>query len=157
MADDGRPAGARGRALPRAAARLFRFTFPGSVDLPLPGLTSRPGRAPPARRLRHDAEGPGAAVRGARVAAAGSALLRTGSAFTLSLCGPSEIALVFWELPPLLERTCGDSSAQAAVVIVFAVFVLPACLAATLVSRLLTVMAVLRIPSVGGCAKTFSS
>ncbi|TKC46140.1 hypothetical protein EI555_005463 [Monodon monoceros] len=77
------------------------------------------------------------------------------SAFTLSFCGTNEIDFILCDLPPLLKITCGDSYTQEVVIIVFAIFVIPACMVVILVSYLLITLAVMRIPSAGGRAKTF--
>uniref|UniRef100_A0A8D2D3V4 Olfactory receptor family 9 subfamily Q member 2 n=1 Tax=Sciurus vulgaris TaxID=55149 RepID=A0A8D2D3V4_SCIVU len=96
-------------------------------------------------------------VAGAYVAGFSSAFIRTVSAFTLSFCGDGEIDFIFCDLPPLLKLTCGDSHTQEVVIIVFAIFVMPACTVVILVSYLLIIMAIMKIPSAGGRAKTFST
>ncbi|XP_035932500.2 olfactory receptor 9Q2-like [Halichoerus grypus] len=78
-------------------------------------------------------------------------------AFTLSFCGDNEINFIFCDLPPLLKLTCGDSYTQEVVIIVFAIFVMPTCMVAILVSYLFIVVAIVRIPSAGGRAKNFST
>ncbi|KAJ8795833.1 hypothetical protein J1605_002595 [Eschrichtius robustus] len=51
--------------------------------------------------------------------------------------------------------TCGDIYTQEVVLIVFAIFVIPACIVVISVSYLIIVLAIMRIPSAGGRAKTF--
>lgn len=92
---------------------------------------------------------------GAYVAGVFRALVWKVSAFTLSFCGTNEIDFILCDLPPLLKITCGDSYPQEVVIIVFAIFVIPACMVVILVSYLLIILAVMRIPSAGGRAKTF--
>lgn len=96
-------------------------------------------------------------VAGAYIAGLLSALVRTISAFTLSFCGNNEIDFIFCDLPPLLKLTCGESYIQELVIIVFAIFVIPACMVVIVVSYLFIIVAILRIPSAGGRAKTFST
>ncbi|XP_051822786.1 olfactory receptor 9Q2-like [Antechinus flavipes] len=86
-----------------------------------------------------------------------AATVRTAAAFTLSFCGDNQIDFVFCDLPPLLKLTCGDSSTQELVIVVFAIFVIPACMVVILVSYLFIFRAILLIPSAGGRAKTFST
>uniref|UniRef100_A0A4X1VQU9 G-protein coupled receptors family 1 profile domain-containing protein n=1 Tax=Sus scrofa TaxID=9823 RepID=A0A4X1VQU9_PIG len=126
---------------------FFLFTFFGSIDCYLLALMAYDRYL--AARLGF--------VGGAYVAGVFSALVRTVSAFTLSFCGTNEIDFIFCDLPPLLKLTCGDSYTQEVVIIVFAIFVIPACMVVILVSYLLIILAILRIPSVGGRAKTFST
>uniref|UniRef100_A0A8C6CDJ9 Olfactory receptor n=1 Tax=Monodon monoceros TaxID=40151 RepID=A0A8C6CDJ9_MONMO len=95
------------------------------------------------------------AVWGGYVAGVFSAFVWKVSAFTLSFCGTNEIDFILCDLPPLLKITCGDSYTQEVVIIVFAIFVIPACMVVILVSYLLITLAVMRIPSAGGRAKTF--
>ena len=96
-------------------------------------------------------------VAGAYGAGFSSAFVRTITAFSLSFCGDNEIDFIFCDLPPLLKLTCGDSYTQEVVIVVFAIFVIPACMVAILVSYLFIVVAIMRIPSAGGRAKTFST
>ena len=91
---------------------------------------------------------------GAYVAGVFSALVWKVSAFTLSFCGTNEIDFILCDLPPLLKITCGDSYTQEVVIIVFAIFVIPTCMVVISVSYLI-ILAVMRIPSAGGRAKTF--
>ncbi|XP_008561735.1 PREDICTED: olfactory receptor 9Q1-like, partial [Galeopterus variegatus] len=144
----------------RCAAQFFLFTFFGAIYCYLlalmaydhieqrlagvlwPGLTTEAGWG---------------FVAGAYVAGLFSALVRTVSTFTLSFCGNNEIDFIFCDLSPLLKLTCGDSYTQEVVIIVFAIFVLPACIVVILVSYLLIIVTIMRISSAGGRAKTFST
>ncbi|KAM9221855.1 LOW QUALITY PROTEIN: olfactory receptor 9Q2-like [Dugong dugon] len=95
-------------------------------------------------------------VTGAYVAGFSSAFVRTVTAFTLSFCGNNEINFIFCDLPPLLKLTCGESYTQEVVIIVFAIFVMPACILVILVSYLFIIMAIMQISSAGVQAKNFS-
>ncbi|XP_045413007.1 olfactory receptor 9Q1-like [Lemur catta] len=153
----------RGAALSysRCAAQFFLFTFFGSVDCYVLALMACDRHVAVCQPLLYASivtrEACLRSVAGAYVAGLLSALVRTVSAFTLPFCGSSELDFTFCDLPPLLKVTCGESYTQEVVIIVFAVFVIPACMAVILVSYLFTVVAILRIPSAGGRAKTFST
>ncbi|XP_012605416.1 olfactory receptor 9Q1 [Microcebus murinus] len=153
----------RGAALSysRCAAQFFLFTFFGSIDCYVLALMAYDRYVAVCRPLLYASiVTQGACLRfvaGAYLAGLFSALVRTVSAFTLSFCGNNELDFVFCDLPPLLKAACGESYTQEVVIIVFAVFVIPACMAVILVSYLFIVVAILRIPSAGGRAKTFST
>ncbi|XP_076971146.1 olfactory receptor 9Q1-like [Tamandua tetradactyla] len=145
----------------RCSAQFFLFTFFGSIDCYLLALMAYDRYVAVCQPLlyvtimaRKTLLG---FVTGAYVAGLFSALVRTVSAFTLSFCGTNEINFIFCDLPPLLRLTCGDSYVQELVIIVFAIFVIPACMVVILMSYLFIIMAIMRIPSVGGRAKTFST
>ncbi|XP_005408079.1 PREDICTED: olfactory receptor 9Q1-like [Chinchilla lanigera] len=153
----------RGAALSytRCAAQFFLFTFFGSIDCYLLALMAYDRYVAVCRPLLYVTIMTQKArlgfVAGAYVAGLFSALVRTVSAFTLSFCGNNEIDFIFCDLPPLLKLTCGDSSTQEVVIIVFAIFVIPACMVVILASYLFIIMAIMRIRSAGGRAKTFST
>uniref|UniRef100_A0A8C5KJU5 Olfactory receptor n=1 Tax=Jaculus jaculus TaxID=51337 RepID=A0A8C5KJU5_JACJA len=145
----------------RCAAQFFLFTFFGSIDCYLLAFMAYDRYVAVCQpllyvtimtqKVRHSF------VTGAYIAGLFSALVRTISAFTLSFCGNNEIDFIFCDLPPLLKLTCGDSYTQEMVIIVFAIFVIPACMVMILVSYLFIIVAIMRIPSAGGRAKTFST
>ncbi|XP_047374769.1 olfactory receptor 9Q1-like [Sciurus carolinensis] len=145
----------------RCAAQFFLFTFFGSIDCYLLAIMAYDRYVAVCQPLLYvtimTQKAQLGFVSGAYVAGLFSALVRTVSAFTLSFCGDGEIDFIFCDLPPLLKLTCGDSYTQEVVIIVFAIFVLPACMVVILVSYLLIIMAIMRIPSAGGRAKTFST
>ncbi|XP_004869916.1 olfactory receptor 9Q2 [Heterocephalus glaber] len=153
----------RGAAISQArcAAQFFLFTFFGSVDCYLLALMAYDRYVAVCQPLLYvtimTRKARVGLVAGAYVAGFFSALVRTVSAFTLSFCGDNEIDFIFCDLPPLLKLTCGDSYTQEVVIIVFAIFVLPACMVVILVSYLLIIVTILRIRSAGGRAKTFST
>ncbi|KAM6158696.1 LOW QUALITY PROTEIN: olfactory receptor 9Q1-like [Rhynchocyon petersi] len=144
----------------RCAAQFFLFTFFGSIDCYLLALMADRYVAVCQPLLYVTIMTQRAClsfVAGAYIAGLFSALVRTVSAFTLSFCGTNEIDFIFCDLPPLLKLTCGDSYTQELVIIVFAIFVIPACMVMILVSYLFIIVAIMKIPSAGGRAKTFST
>ncbi|XP_069887935.1 olfactory receptor 9Q1-like [Dipodomys merriami] len=145
----------------RCAAQFFLFTFFGSIDCYLLALMAYDRYVAVCQPLLYVSimtQGTRLGfVAGAYLAGLSSASVRTISAFTLSFCGSNEIDFIFCDLPPLLKLTCGDSYTQEVVIIVFAIFVIPACMVVILVSYLFIVVAIMKIPSVGGRAKTFST
>ncbi|XP_066110079.1 olfactory receptor 9Q1 [Saccopteryx bilineata] len=145
----------------RCAAQFFLFTFFGSIDCYLLALMAYDRYVAVCQPLLYvtimTQKARLSFVAGAYAAGLVSALVRTASAFTLSFCGTNEIDFIFCDLPPLLKLTCGDSYTQEVVIVVFAIFVIPACMMAILVSYLFIIVAVMRIPSAGGRTKTFST
>ncbi|XP_062951600.1 olfactory receptor 9Q1-like [Cynocephalus volans] len=143
------------------AAQFFLFTFFGAIDCYLLALMAYDRYVAVCQPLFYvtimTQKALWGFVAGAYVAGLFSALVRTISTFTLSFCGNNEIDFIFCDLPPLLKLTCGDSYTQELVIIVFAIFVIPACMVVILVSYLLIIVAIMRIPSAGGRAKTFST
>ncbi|XP_007952042.2 olfactory receptor 9Q1-like, partial [Orycteropus afer afer] len=145
----------------RCAAQFFLFTFFGSIDCYLLAIMAYDRYVAVCQPLLYVTIMTHRAclgfVAGAYVAGLFSAVVRTVSAFTLSFCGDNEINFIFCDLPPLLKLTCGDSYTQEVVIIVFAIFVIPACMVVILVSYLFIIVAIMKIPSAGGRAKTFST
>uniref|UniRef100_A0A8C6W698 Olfactory receptor n=2 Tax=Nannospalax galili TaxID=1026970 RepID=A0A8C6W698_NANGA len=145
----------------RCVAQFFLFTFFGSIDCYLLALMAYDRYVAVCQPLLYVTIMTQRArlgfVTGAYIAGLLSALVRTVTAFTLTFCGNNEIDFIFCDLPPLLKLTCGDSYTQEMVIIVFAIFVLPASMVVTVVSYLFIIVAILRIPSAGGRAKTFST
>ncbi|XP_075404219.1 olfactory receptor 9Q1-like [Tenrec ecaudatus] len=145
----------------RCAAQFFLFTFFGSIDCYLLALMAYDRYVAVCQPLLYvtiiTKEACLCFVAGAFVAGLFCALVRTVSAFTLSFCGANEIDFVFCDLPPLLKLACGDTHTQEVVIIVFTIFVIPACMTVILVSYLFIIIAILKIPSAGGRAKTFST
>ncbi|CAD7687334.1 unnamed protein product [Nyctereutes procyonoides] len=142
------------------AAQFFLFTFFGSIDCYLLALMAYDRYVAVCRPLLYvtimTEKARWGFVAGAYGAGFFSAFVRTVTAFSLSFCG-NKIDFIFCDLPPLLKLTCGDSYTQEVVIVVFAIFVIPACMVAILVSYLFIVVAIMRIPSAGGRAKTFST
>ncbi|XP_063085149.1 olfactory receptor 9Q2-like [Cavia porcellus] len=153
----------RGSAISRArcAAQFFLFTFFASIDCYLLAIMAYDRYAAVCQPLLYvtimTEKTLWGLVTGAYAAGFSSAFVRTVTAFTLSFCGNNEIDFIFCDLPPLLKLSCGDSYTQEVVIVVFATFVMPACVVVILVSYLFIIVAIMRIPSAGGRAKTFST
>ncbi|XP_017354474.1 olfactory receptor 9Q1, partial [Cebus imitator] len=145
----------------RCAAQFFLFTFFGSIDCYLLALMAYDCYLAVCQPLLYvtimTQQARLSLVAGAYVAGLFSALVRTVSAFTLSFCGANEIDFIFCDLPPLLKLACGDSYTQEVVIVVFAIFVISASMVVILVSYLFIIVAIMRIPSAGSQAKTFST
>ncbi|XP_007952084.1 olfactory receptor 9Q2 [Orycteropus afer afer] len=145
----------------RCAAQFFLFTFFASIDCYLLALMAYDRYVAVCQPLLYvtimTEKDRLSLVAGAYVAGFSSAFVRTVTAFTLSFCGNNEINFIFCDLPPLLKLTCGESYTQEVVIIVFAIFVMPACILVILVSYLFIIMAIMQIRSAGGRAKTFST
>ncbi|XP_057585701.1 olfactory receptor 9Q2-like [Hippopotamus amphibius kiboko] len=145
----------------RCAAQFFLFTFFASMDCYLLAIMAYDRYVAVCRPLLYvtimTEKARLGLVAGAYVAGFSSAFVRTVTAFTLSFCGNNEINFIFCDLPPLLKLTCGERYTQEVVIIVFAVFVMPACIVVILVSYLFIIVAVMQIRSAGGRAKTFST
>nr|XP_004667772.2 olfactory receptor 9Q2 [Jaculus jaculus] len=145
----------------RCAAQFFLFTFFASIDCYLLAIMAYDRYVAVCQPLLYATIMTEKARSGLAAAAyaAGfsSASVRTVTAFTLSFCGSNEINFIFCDLPPLLKLTCGDSYTQEVVIIVFAIFVMPACILVISVSYLFIIAAIMRIRSAGGRAKTFST
>nr|XP_003920195.2 olfactory receptor 9Q1 [Saimiri boliviensis boliviensis] len=143
------------------AAQFFLFTFFGSIDCYLLALMAYDCYLAVCQPLLYvtimTQQARLSLVAGAYVAGLFSALVRTVSAFTLSFCGANEIDFIFCDLPPLLKLACGESYTQEVVIVVFTIFVIPASMVVILVSYLFIVVAIVRMPSAGSRAKTFST
>ncbi|XP_003920195.3 olfactory receptor 9Q1 [Saimiri boliviensis] len=143
------------------AAQFFLFTFFGSINCYLLALMAYDRYLAVCQPLLYvtimTQQARLSLVAGAYVAGLFSALVRTVSAFTLSFCGANEIDFIFCDLPPLLKLACGESYTQEVVIVVFAIFVIPASMVVILVSYLFIVVAIVRMPSAGSRAKTFST
>uniref|UniRef100_A0A8C4Y9D2 Olfactory receptor n=1 Tax=Gopherus evgoodei TaxID=1825980 RepID=A0A8C4Y9D2_9SAUR len=85
------------------------------------------------------------------------ALLNTVFTSKLRFCGPNEINHFSCELPPLLQRSCTDTLTNQTVLIAFGVCVALCCFAFITVSYIHIFSAVLKIPSVEGRHKAFST
>ncbi|KAM5317676.1 olfactory receptor 9Q2-like [Glossophaga mutica] len=145
----------------RCAAQFFLFTFFASIDCYLLAIMAYDRYVAVCQPLLYvtvmTQKARWGLVAGAYGAGFASAFVRTVTAFTLSFCGNNEIDFIFCDLPPLLKLTCGESFTQEVVIIVFAIFVMPACVLVISVSYLFIIVTVMRIPSAGGRAKTFST
>ncbi|XP_074131082.1 olfactory receptor 9I1-like [Sminthopsis crassicaudata] len=84
------------------------------------------------------------------------AIFRTACTFSLSFCGPNQIDFFFCDLPPLLNLSCSDTTGiQNLIFFVTLVFIANTLM--ILISYMLIIRAILRVKSVGGRVKTFST
>ncbi|XP_067326628.1 olfactory receptor 6F1-like [Anolis sagrei] len=75
----------------------------------------------------------------------------------LSFCGPKEIHHFFCDAGPLLRRSCGNSILSSTLVSVLASLVILSTCLLTMVSYTFIISTILRIPSVTGRQKAFST
>ncbi|KAM7150758.1 olfactory receptor 5V1-like [Macrochelys suwanniensis] len=85
------------------------------------------------------------------------ALLNTVFTFKLHFCGPNQIRHFSCELPPLLQLSCTDTFTNQVVLLTSAVILGPISFLLTLVSYIHIISTILRIPSVQGKRKAFST
>ncbi|ELW49752.1 Olfactory receptor 5V1 [Tupaia chinensis] len=86
-----------------------------------------------------------------------NSMTHTGLTATLSLCGPNQISHFLCEVPLLLKLSCSDTSVNESVLYVASATIgLSPCLI-TVVSYILIISAILRIPSAEGRSKAFST
>nr|XP_034957514.1 olfactory receptor 5V1-like [Zootoca vivipara] len=79
------------------------------------------------------------------------------SVLRLSFCGPSTINHFFCELPPLLQLSCTDTTFNQYLMLVTDLFLGFGCFLMTLVSYIYIVSSILKIQSVQGKKKAFST
>ncbi|XP_020830181.1 olfactory receptor 9I1-like [Phascolarctos cinereus] len=96
-------------------------------------------------------------VMGAYSGAMVNTMVRTGITFSLSFCKSNQVDFFFCDLPPLLKLSCTETGLQELVASLFAFVVIMTSISIILISYLFIIRAILRIPSVGGRAKTFST
>nr|XP_012639814.2 olfactory receptor 11L1 [Microcebus murinus] len=87
----------------------------------------------------------------------GTGLLPSLMISKLDFCGPNRINHFFCDLPPLMQLSCSDVYATEMSIFILSVAVLCICFFLTLVSYVLIVSSILRIPSASGRTKTFST
>uniref|UniRef100_A0A8C3SRF9 Olfactory receptor n=1 Tax=Chelydra serpentina TaxID=8475 RepID=A0A8C3SRF9_CHESE len=85
------------------------------------------------------------------------ALLNTVFTFKLHFCGPNQIRHFSCELPPLLQLSCTDTFTNQVVLLTSAVILGAISFLLTLVSYIHIISTILRIPSVQGKRKAFST
>ncbi|KFO21684.1 olfactory receptor 9I1 [Fukomys damarensis] len=96
-------------------------------------------------------------VMGAHVCGLSGSVLRTTCTFSLSFCEDNRINFFFCDLPPLLKLACSDTTNAEIVIVVFGNFVILANALVILISYLLIIKAILKVKSLGGRARTFST
>ncbi|XP_004471141.2 olfactory receptor 9I1-like [Dasypus novemcinctus] len=86
-----------------------------------------------------------------------NSVIRTGCTFSLPFCKSNHVDFFFCDLPPLLKLACRETRTQELVIYLLAFFVITTSISVILVSYLFIIRAILRIRTVGGKAKTFST
>lgn len=96
-------------------------------------------------------------VAGVYGGAAVNSVVRTGCAFSISFCKSNHVDFFFCDLPPLLKLACSETRPQEQVIYLLAFLVIATSVSVILKSYLFIIRAILKIPSAGGKAKTFST
>lgn len=84
-------------------------------------------------------------------------VIRTGCTFSISFCKSTHVDFFFCDLPPLLKLACSETRLQEQVIYIFAFLVITTSISVILISYLFIIWAILKIHTVGGKAKTFST
>ncbi|XP_055456744.1 olfactory receptor 1020 [Psammomys obesus] len=87
----------------------------------------------------------------------GNAAIHTGMTFRLSFCGSNKINHFYCDTPPLLKLSCADIHINGIVIMVFSSFIVLICVLIVLISYLCILIAILKMPSVDGRHKAFST
>ncbi|XP_048216406.1 olfactory receptor 5AP2 [Perognathus longimembris pacificus] len=87
----------------------------------------------------------------------GNAALHTGMTFRLSFCGSNMINHFYCDTPPLLKLSCSDTHINGIVIMVSSSFNVISCVMIVLISYLCILIAILKMPSVEGRHKAFST
>ncbi|XP_036620608.1 olfactory receptor 9I1-like [Trichosurus vulpecula] len=96
-------------------------------------------------------------VMGAYSGAMVNTVIRTGLTFSISFCKSNQVDFFFCDLPPLLKLSCMETGTREVVIFIFAFAVITTSISIIFISYLFIIRAILRIPSAGGRAKTFST
>lgn len=75
----------------------------------------------------------------------------------LRFCSDNLINHFFCDIPPLLKLSCSDTTVTEAVIFILSFLVLASCFLLTVVSYLLIILSILKIPSASGKRITFST
>uniref|UniRef100_A0A671E0R8 Olfactory receptor n=2 Tax=Rhinolophus ferrumequinum TaxID=59479 RepID=A0A671E0R8_RHIFE len=86
-----------------------------------------------------------------------NSVIRTGCTFSISFCKSKHVNFFFCDLPPLLKLACSDTRLQEQVIYLLAFLVITTSISVILISYLFIIWAILKIHTVGGKAKTFST
>ncbi|KAM4636980.1 olfactory receptor 5AP2-like [Discoglossus pictus] len=86
-----------------------------------------------------------------------TAIVHTGCAFRLHFCKSNIINHFFCDIPPIFKLSCSDISVNIAVIFILGGFVTMSCLIIILISYTYILIAILRIRSVEGRQKAFST
>ncbi|XP_065419109.1 olfactory receptor 14A16-like [Chrysemys picta bellii] len=84
-------------------------------------------------------------------------VLHTGNTFALTFCGGNMVDQFFCEIPQLLKLSCSDSYLSEVGILAFSVCLLLVCFVFIIVSYVQIFKSVLRIPSLQGRHKAFST
>ncbi|XP_004714954.1 olfactory receptor 1020 [Echinops telfairi] len=87
----------------------------------------------------------------------GNAAIHTGMTFRLSFCGSNRINHFYCDTPPLLKISCSDTHINGIVIMAFSSFNVISCVIIVLISYLCILIAILRMPSLDGRYKAFST
>jgi olfactory receptor len=87
----------------------------------------------------------------------GNAAIHTGMTFRLSFCGSNRINHFYCDTPPLLKLSCSDTQINGIVIMAFSSFNVISCVMIILISYLCILIAILKMPSVEGRHKAFST
>ncbi|XP_044537855.1 olfactory receptor 1052-like [Gracilinanus agilis] len=86
-----------------------------------------------------------------------NSLTHTIGLVRLTFCGPNVISHFFCDLPPLLKLSCSDTSLNELLVIIYSGIISVITLLTVIISYIFIVVAILRICSVAGIRKAFST
>nr|XP_005577937.1 PREDICTED: olfactory receptor 5AP2 [Macaca fascicularis] len=87
----------------------------------------------------------------------GNAAIHTGMTFRLSFCGSNRINHFYCDTPPLLKLSCSDTHVNGIVIMAFSSFNVICCVMIVLISYLCIFIAILKMPSLEGRHKAFST
>ncbi|XP_037670662.1 olfactory receptor 5AP2 [Choloepus didactylus] len=87
----------------------------------------------------------------------GNAAIHTGMTFRLSFCGSNKINHFYCDTPPLLKLSCSDTHINGIVIMAFSSFNVISCVMIVFVSYLCILITILRMPSLEGRQKAFST
>ncbi|KAM5223997.1 olfactory receptor 9I1-like [Hipposideros larvatus] len=86
-----------------------------------------------------------------------NSVIRTVCTFSISFCKSKHVDFFFCDLPPLLKLACSETRLREQVIYLLAFLVITASISVILISYLFIIWAILKIRTVGGKAKTFST
>lgn len=86
-----------------------------------------------------------------------NAAIHAGMTFRLSFCSSNKINHFYCDTPPLLKLSCSDTHINSIVIMAFSSFIVITCVMIVLISYLCILIAILRIPSLEGRHKAFST
>ncbi|XP_027436197.1 olfactory receptor 5AP2 [Zalophus californianus] len=87
----------------------------------------------------------------------GNAAIHTAMTFRLSFCGSNRINHFYCDTPPLLKLSCSDTLIGGIVIMAFSSFNVISCVMIVLIPYLCILIAILRMPSLEGSHKAFST